>query len=43
MLISNAIKFTKEGKIIIRASELVHDNLIKIEVEDSGPGIANEI
>ena len=39
-LLSNAVKFTDEGSVSIRASR--EDNQIKIEVQDTGIGIAEE-
>ncbi|MES2803538.1 MAG: ATP-binding protein [Bdellovibrionota bacterium] len=44
-LISNAIKFTSEGEISVRASEILNDTQqigIRFEVEDSGIGISQE-
>lgn len=37
-LLDNAIKFTGEGKVLVRAS--YSTNSLKVEVEDTGPGIA---
>ncbi|HEY6437464.1 MAG TPA: ATP-binding protein, partial [Ignavibacteriaceae bacterium] len=40
-LLDNAIKFTSEnGKVLIRLQ--LHDDMILLEVEDSGQGISNE-
>lgn len=44
-LISNAIKFTNQGEITVRATELLNDSTqiaIRFEVEDSGIGISQE-
>lgn len=44
-LIGNAIKFTEEGGIAVRASlrgNSTSDKWLLLEVEDTGPGIANE-
>ncbi|MBE9211673.1 hybrid sensor histidine kinase/response regulator [Plectonema cf. radiosum LEGE 06105] len=44
-LIGNAIKFTDEGGVKIRLSELISDtgqSWVKLEVEDTGYGIAQE-
>jgi signal transduction histidine kinase len=43
-LIGNAIKFTDEGKVEIRLSEFTDktDNWVKLDVEDTGYGIAEE-
>ena len=40
-LIDNALKYTKKGKIILRvdAEELENEEILKIEVEDTGIGI----
>jgi len=41
-LLANAVKFTSEGAIAVRAALLedsLDDALIRIEVEDSGPGV----
>lgn len=47
-LVSNAVKFTKKGKIDIRSQLLESDSksnevFIKVEVEDTGPGISPEL
>ncbi len=39
-LIGNAIKFTSEGHVAIRAKWLKEQGIIRLEVEDTGPGIA---
>lgn len=39
-LVSNAIKFTEQGSIII--SSLLEKNIVKVWVEDTGPGIKKE-
>jgi len=39
-LIGNAIKFTSAGFVAVRAQWRVADQIVRIEVEDSGPGIA---
>ncbi|GAK52612.1 multi-sensor hybrid histidine kinase [Candidatus Moduliflexus flocculans] len=41
-LIGNAIKFTTEGYVAIRAKWLEDQGVIRVEVEDSGPGISPE-
>ncbi len=42
-LVSNAIKFTNEGRILIRTSRFQPDpNYIEVSVEDAGIGIAEE-
>ncbi|NUM45890.1 MAG: PAS domain S-box protein [Anaerolineales bacterium] len=43
-LIGNAVKFTKEGGVSIRARTMEENESyrLRIEVEDSGPGIARE-
>src|SRR5262245_23504119 len=41
-LISNAIKFTTEGKVEIIARFLPHDSVLEIEVVDTGIGISKE-
>ncbi len=41
-LIGNAIKFTLDGKIILRVATTGVDGFLRIEVEDSGVGIAPE-
>lgn len=41
-LISNAIKFTQEGGIIISSSKDDKDGVIKVSVRDTGEGIKNE-
>lgn len=43
--INNAVKFTEQGEIIIRArkiEESENDNLLRFEVQDTGIGIAKE-
>lgn len=37
-LLNNALKFTQQGSITIRAN-LIEENLIQIDVEDTGCGI----
>ncbi len=39
-LASNAVKFTSEGFVAIRARNLAEQTLIRIEVEDTGSGIS---
>lgn len=39
-LVSNSIKFTPKGKIILRASK--HEGMIRVEIEDTGVGIEKE-
>ncbi|MEM9507554.1 MAG: ATP-binding protein, partial [Cyanobacteria bacterium P01_E01_bin.35] len=45
-LIGNGVKFTDQGAIALRATvhydEPNHQHLLKLEVEDTGPGIASE-
>lgn len=43
-LISNGVKFTKIGKVILRAKveEIENNHQLQLEVEDTGPGIAQE-
>ena len=44
-LVGNALKFTDRGRIIVRASSVANgqqDCVVRIEVEDTGPGIAPE-
>jgi PAS domain S-box-containing protein len=41
-LLSNAIKFTTNGHVILRAYPKVGENVVKIEVEDTGCGIPQE-
>ncbi len=44
-LISNAIKFTDSGEVIVRAAETVHSDkemTVLFEIEDSGIGISEE-
>jgi len=45
-LIGNAVKFTEQGGIVLRAKldrdETNNQHLLKLEVEDTGPGIAPE-
>jgi signal transduction histidine kinase/ActR/RegA family two-component response regulator len=38
--LSNAIKFTEQGRVILRIKQ--QDNAVRFEVEDSGPGISAE-
>lgn len=41
-LIGNAIKFTKEGEVVVRASTTRHDNArvtLDVSISDTGPGI----
>lgn len=40
-LVSNAVKFTDKGGVVVRAKEIAHDHLI-IEVTDTGIGISEE-
>src|SRR5207245_4999996 len=42
-LIDNALRFTSEGSITITAEEKKSDNLVQINVKDSGSGIEPEI
>ncbi len=42
-IMSNAIKFTKEGKIKVQTHTLLEQNKIEIDITDSGPGIHPEI
>jgi len=41
-LIGNAIKFTTQGHVAIRAKWLKEQGIIRVEVEDTGPGIPPE-
>ncbi|NES65703.1 MAG: response regulator [Okeania sp. SIO2D1] len=43
-LIGNGVKFTKTGKVILRAKveEIENNHQLQLEVEDTGPGIAQE-
>ncbi|HYM34431.1 MAG TPA: histidine kinase dimerization/phospho-acceptor domain-containing protein, partial [Steroidobacteraceae bacterium] len=41
-LISNAIKFTERGEVIVRITRVTQARRIRFEVSDSGPGIAPE-
>jgi PAS domain S-box-containing protein len=44
-LLGNAIKFTAEGKVVLRASATPGDDqtlAVRLEVEDTGPGIPEE-
>ena len=41
-LVGNAIKFTSEGFVTIRAQFLQEQQRIRLEVEDTGPGIPQE-
>lgn len=41
-LITNAIKFTDEGKITVRVVHHCHDRKICVEIDDTGPGIEEE-
>lgn len=41
-LIGNAIKFTSEGYVAVRALFLESENVVRIEVEDTGAGIPQE-
>ncbi|MFL6430425.1 MAG: sensor histidine kinase, partial [Nitrososphaeraceae archaeon] len=42
-LISNAIKFTKEGSIIVNAKKEENENKVIVSVKDSGIGIHPEV
>jgi two-component system sensor histidine kinase VicK len=42
-LISNAIKFTKEGSIIVNAKKEENENKVIVSVKDSGIGIHREV
>ena len=43
-LVGNAIKFTREGQVVVRASISTRDPArLRIEIEDTGIGIADEI
>jgi len=42
-IMSNAIKFTKEGKIKVQTHSLLEQNKIEISITDSGPGIHPDI
>ncbi len=42
-IMSNAIKFTKEGRIKIQTHSLLEQNKIEISITDSGPGIHPDI
>lgn len=42
-LVSNAVKFTPEGRIEIRVSESTHSSFIEFSVRDTGIGIPQEI
>jgi len=39
-LISNAVKFTPRGEVILRVKESIGDDSIQISVQDTGPGIS---
>jgi len=39
-LLNNAIKFTEKGKIVVRTEK--RDHLVRVSVEDDGPGIRQE-
>ena len=41
-LVKNAIKFTKKGKVVIKACYVYHENTIIVHVEDTGAGISRE-
>jgi len=41
-LLSNAIKFTNQGVVKLTATPMIHASWVKISVEDSGIGIAQE-
>lgn len=41
-LLSNAFKFTKDGKVVVRVTSGTNQNTILFEVEDTGVGIAAE-
>ncbi len=41
-LLGNAIKFTEQGSVSVRFQLLEKENLLSVEVEDTGPGIAPE-
>ncbi|GAK55408.1 two-component sensor/response regulator hybrid [Candidatus Vecturithrix granuli] len=41
-LLSNAIKFTSEGQVILRAEYRQNEQIIRIEVEDTGCGIPQD-
>src|SRR5919112_3701316 len=42
-MISNAVKFTKEGSIIVNAKKEENENKVIVSVKDSGIGIHPEV
>ncbi len=41
-LLSNAVRFTSQGHVIVRLGYSETDSRLSVEVEDTGPGIASE-
>ncbi len=39
-LVSNALKFTEQGGVIVRCTHLLHLNMVRIAVQDTGIGIS---
>lgn len=42
-LLSNSVKFTQAGKIVVSVREVPGEKLVAVEVEDSGIGISSEM
>jgi signal transduction histidine kinase len=41
-LVGNATKFTEEGSITVRVSSIAEGRLVRFDIEDTGPGIAED-